>query len=431
MSADTDTAVKPDSLGYELSDTLYGCVGDLFHGISPVNVLHARETGARNYRRGETQLRSTYKIVQPWLLRPTVFHSAQRNVDKAFAAAWVSEDSVLVCTKCNSLLRLNVLTGAWCKIALPPKPAVRLGPDLMYNPDGNFGSHAVDVSPGWRYVVTGGRAAEDAVVLWADTLRPVQTFSSHADWIFGLAWVTDQHFVSCSRDGTIKLWSVKEPGDRSYNPEPAGPDASVLHNKRQFVKQRDVKCWVPSGRITSLGTDGCVATWDTSLRQCRKVMLEGAKELICLAVQEHLVVAGSGSHMHLLDMRQRCTNVGTVPVTDNGVRSLQLAGPVLSVGTGDANVVFFDLRYLRHAKGRKLKDLSVEDDPFEAVVGHQPNEVGHLEMPSSGYNTFNQWGWEIRDTVYSHCWDATGTRLFMAGGPLSVGLSGCSLSVWM
>jgi hypothetical protein len=43
----------------------------------------------------------------------------------------------------------------------------------------------------------------------------------------------------------------------------------------------------------------------------------------------------------------------------------------------------------------------------------------------------NPRGWVIRDTVYTHCWDPTGTRLFMGGGPLAVGLSGCSLSVWM
>jgi hypothetical protein len=39
----------------------------------------------------------------------------------------------------------------------------------------------------------------------------------------------------------------------------------------QPVKQRDIKCVVPEGRIVSLGVDGCVATWDGSLRLCRKV----------------------------------------------------------------------------------------------------------------------------------------------------------------
>jgi len=122
-----------------------------------------------------------------------------------------------------------------------------------------------------------------------------------------------------SRDGTIKLWSVKEPEGGGYAEEPAAAVASVMENKRtvggcstgfeglltcccvlsaaacflqphspqrppprpapthqpillqQMVKQRDIRCFVPGGRIVSLGVDGCVATWDGSLRLCRKV----------------------------------------------------------------------------------------------------------------------------------------------------------------
>ncbi|KIZ04367.1 WD repeat-containing protein 40A [Monoraphidium neglectum] len=397
----------------------------------------------------------------PWLLTPTTFDAA-RDVDKAFCSAWISPDSVLVGTKCNSLLLVDVVTRRHRRVALPPKPAVRQAPELMYNPDGHCGMHAMDVSPDGRYVVTGGRAAEDAVVLRRDTLTPVQTFSGHADWIFGLAWVTESHFVSGSRDGTIKLWAVVEPEDGGYAAESTAPLASVLENKRTLAKQRDIKCWVPDGRIVSLGVDGTV-------------VLEGARELACLAVQDRLVAAGSRFHIHLLDLRQRCAAAGTIPLTDNGVRSLQLAGHVLSAGTGDAGVAFFDLRYLRRAKGPRLRDLTpggagstggvagrpparppverlrgsrrvrpllrwpperadslhAEDDPFDAERGHQPLELGHLQLPLIASTSSNTSGWEVRETVYTHSWDASGTRLFMAGGPLAVGNSGCAMSAWL
>jgi WD40 repeat protein len=32
----------------------------------------------------------------------------------------------------------------------------------------------------------------------------------HADWVFGLDWLSDRHWVSGSRDGTIKLWQVPD-----------------------------------------------------------------------------------------------------------------------------------------------------------------------------------------------------------------------------
>ncbi|KAI8471738.1 MAG: WD40-repeat-containing domain protein [Monoraphidium minutum] len=428
MNSAKDPA-DPAELGFSLSDALHSDGDGSLFSVS--HAMLAREAGARSWRREEERLRATYRIAQPWLLAPRVFAASQRTVDKAFCSVWLGSDSVLVGTKCNNLLLLDVVTGRHRRVPLPPKPALRLGPELMHNPDGHCGMHAVDVSPDGRYVVTGGRAAEDALVLRRSTMTPVRTFSGHADWVFGLAWVTESHFVSCSRDGTIKLWCVGQPGEEGYVAEAAAPLASVLDNKRAVVKQRDIRCWVPDGRIVSLGVDGSVVTWDSSLRQMRKATLEGARELICLAVQDRLVAAGSRSHMHLLDLRQRCSVVGTMPVTDNGVRSLQLAGHVLSAGTGDANLVFYDLRYLRHARGPRLRDLAEEDDPFDAVRGQQPLELGHLEMPTSTNNVQDTWGWVVRDTVYTHCWDRSGTRLFMAGGPLAVGLAGCSMSVWL
>jgi hypothetical protein len=102
--------------------------------------------------------------------RPPLETAARRQ-------AWVSPDAVLVGTKCNRLLLLDAVTGAHRGVPLPPKPAVRVGPELLFNPEGHCGMHAMDTSPDGAYVVTGGAAAEDAVVLRRDTLAPVRTFS--------------------------------------------------------------------------------------------------------------------------------------------------------------------------------------------------------------------------------------------------------------
>lgn len=63
---------------------------------------------------------------------PTTRHTqhAHPNPPLKSLQSWVGPDSVLVGTKCNSLLLLDVITGSHRRVALPPKPAVRLGPEL-------------------------------------------------------------------------------------------------------------------------------------------------------------------------------------------------------------------------------------------------------------------------------------------------------------
>lgn len=37
---------------------------------------------------------------------------------------------------------------------------------------------------------------------------------------------------------------------------------------------------------------------------------------------------------------------------------------------------------------------------------------------------------DYHPAVYTHCYDTTGTRLFVAGGPLPAFLEGCYLGLW-
>ena len=39
-------------------------------------------------------------------------------------------------------------------------------------------------------------------------------------------------------------------------------------------------------------------------------------------------------------------------------------------------------------------------------------------------------GTDIRHACYAHTWDASRTRLYVGGGPLAFGLSGCYMAVW-
>lgn len=126
--------------------------------------------------------------------------------------AWLDHARVLVGTKCNTLLSVNTLHNTHVTVNLPPIPATRTGPDLLRNPHGQCGIHAISVSPGNGFVATGGRCPEDAVVLRAGSLTPVQTFvvgstCTCAQWSAG-TFVLDLLDVDLIMNSDIYLFVV-------------------------------------------------------------------------------------------------------------------------------------------------------------------------------------------------------------------------------
>lgn len=169
---------------------------------------------------------------------------------------WLDHDNVVIGTKCNRLRQVHIPTRTWHELAYPPQPVHRLGPDLLATGNrAHCGQHDLAVSPSGAFMVSGGTAAEDQV-LWrlqqrqpsqeqeqedsssgassSMQLQPVQTFMGHADWVFGLDWLSDRHWVSGSRDGTVKLWQVPDaahaPTPSPYTPEPGCPLLSVSYH---------------------------------------------------------------------------------------------------------------------------------------------------------------------------------------------------------
>lgn len=63
-------------------------------------------------------------------------------------------------------------------------------------------------------------------------MQPVQTFMGHADWVFGLEWLSDRHWVSGGRDGIIKLWQVPDAAAQgTYTTDPGSALLSTSYHK--------------------------------------------------------------------------------------------------------------------------------------------------------------------------------------------------------
>jgi hypothetical protein len=91
---------------------------------------------------------------------------------------WLDERTILFGTKCNRLIKLDILTHKHQNVPTPPEPAQRSAPDLFaadpWHAVGG-GIHALETSPCGRYLATGARNPHDALVLRRHDLTPVQT----------------------------------------------------------------------------------------------------------------------------------------------------------------------------------------------------------------------------------------------------------------
>jgi hypothetical protein len=104
------------------------------------------------------------------------------------------------------------------------------------------------------------------------------------------------------------------------------------------------------------------------------------------------------------------------------VRSISIHGEHI-LGVGHTSMDFYDMRkisgsHISTAPRRPDSSLLLRQvEVRSARMGLDPVLVRH------GYEA----DFEMHSTVYSHCWDPSGTRVLAAGGALSMGCRGALL----
>lgn len=260
---------------------------------------------------------------------------ATRDLDKVFASAWLDQYEVVVGTKCNTLLKIDVTSGRRTQIDLP-----RFSGRSARGQTSSCGIHSIAAND--AMLASGGWNPCDLSVFELATLQPLQTFSGHKDWIFDAAWLKRDRILTASRDGTIKCWRV----DPSQGPQVEEPSHTHAFHKG---KVRALKINA-RGVAASVDTDGKLLAWDPHSGRVveeRHLSEHRRSEIACLAVSDNLFAVGSQSHVALLDLR--CAGLRYVTSVDpgSGIRSLNFQGSVISVGAGRGGLSLFDLRRQR------------------------------------------------------------------------------------
>eukprot|EP00899_Mesostigma_viride_P010732 jgi/Mesvir1/19660/Mv09939-RA.1 len=346
-----------------------------------------------------------------------------RECDKAFAAAWLGEDVFCFGTKDNKLVRWDKRGPALVQLPAPSQPFTPRQEDC--------GIHTISMNPQRTLLATGGYDPHDVAIFSLPDLTPVQLFRGHKDWLFGSAWISEMHVVTGSRDKTVKVWEVDGTQRELKRP--------MINRTSHKDKVRDVKCEAESKIVASLGHDGCLKIWKVDhMQEVLDVQLTEKQELVCLAMGNPnyapLVAVGSRDHVTYVDPRVGLVN--DMPVDhirkveksqdeSNGVRSLSFMHHMVTIGGGGGRLSFYD--------SRMWKYLPVDPEDPDLPAGRPRKRFhkagkGSVEQCEVYLEYFA--GHEVPMAIYSHEYDATGTKLLTVGGPLAFGLRGCYAAVW-
>lgn len=381
-----------------------------------LDYLHVRQRqtepqGAKRDLRGALEQKQPLGLVERELPPSLV-----SRFDKTFASKWMDEKHVLVGTKCNHLLVLDVENNTCREVELPCGRSVPDHAGIV------AGIHSIDINPSRTLVATSAQHPADCAVLRLEDMTPVQAFSVHQDWIFGVCWLADDAFVSASRDSTVALWKVSDTSDNNCNAKPLARSEFKLEDFARGKKFRDVKYDPRQEEIFVLDTEGFLLKMDPrdELKISSTIALPYDKELTCMAMNDSLVCVGSQSFVTAYDTRSQ-ELVFDVKGCDSslGTRSLNFQTTMLTCGGGQGHISFLDLRTQQY--------LDLDE------TGREPKQYyttgrGWLDKNEVYYSYFH--GRTIPNACYTQCWDQSGTRLFAGGGPLPFGLRGCYMGIW-
>ncbi len=351
-----------------------------------------------------------------------------RAFNKFFCSAWLDGRTVIAGSKCNQLVVWDVSQSTFLRLALPPGP-------WRERPALHCGMHALAVNPSRTLVACGGDNPHDIVVLSIPDFRPVAWLQQHTDWVFGVDWLSDTALVSGGRDGMLGRWNIEsclqtDAAYGAFSPMRPDPFAGRVADASLFVahsptrrRVRDVRYNPDLGWYASVSQDGFIRFWDAEMGK-----LTGGVELectdpICITTSSYhnLFAVGASGYATFVD--PRCHDSLTVRAVDDesSIRSIAFNNHVASMGIGTGAMMFYDVRM------RSFLDLNAT--PGKAAtrkLAYQTGDGWIDELPDTAFLPRES----VRQVPYTHCYDPSGTRMFVAGGPLQMILTGCYAAVW-
>jgi WD repeat-containing protein 40A len=361
---------------------------------------------------------------------PSVFREHEYDLsgmDKVFSAAWLSDNQVVVGTKCQNLVIIDVKSNK--KTLVPSMNFIQAENGLSSQ---CHGIHSISINPSRTLVAVGaGKPADDSKefgihIYCLPAFEPVAILTGHDDMVFSVSWLDDYTLVSGSRDKSVKTWKIDPLGNSLLDKACISMVKQYFPYSSEIQHEQKVRDLVFDHQTTNLFTlsaDGTVNIWDAfQAKVTNSVPLSYTSETVCMALDpnEHFVSVGSQSHISIIDPRMGKITHTFDSLDDGwGVRSMTIHRGLLSIGGGLGRVSFYDLRTKKYLEW---------ESQAQSCEKYLKSGAGWLNRDMIYQRHFQSV--DVSNAVYSLVYDNSFGKLFIAGGPLQLNLKGSYAGLW-